>query len=132
MSINNKKIIAFNSFIILIKNRLVALEGTHFLRHLVQITCLNSLHAACKRAGLRNIGWHSLRHTFASHLAMRGITMIALQQLLDHSSISTTMIYAHLSQSVLTNAIKLLELPSKELPTLLFPISSSETACSEK
>jgi integrase len=100
-------------------------------RHLVQITCLNSLHAACKRAGLRDIGWHSLRHTFASHLAMRGITMIALQQLLGHSSISTTMIYAHLSQSVLTNAIKLLELPSKELPTLLFPISPEKTAFSE-
>jgi len=26
-----------------------------------------------KRAGLREIGWHVLRHTFASHLAMRGV-----------------------------------------------------------
>jgi len=29
--------------------------------------------AALKRAGLREIGWHVLRHTFASHLAMRGM-----------------------------------------------------------
>lgn len=29
----------------------------------------------CKRAGLRSIGWHCCRHSFASHLAMRGATM---------------------------------------------------------
>ncbi len=32
---------------------------------------------ACKKAGLRQIGWHVLRHTFASHLVMRGATMTA-------------------------------------------------------
>lgn len=32
----------------------------------------HGLYRACKRAGLREVGWHSLRHTFASHLAMRG------------------------------------------------------------
>src|SRR6516164_1512276 len=26
-----------------------------------------------KKAGLRKIGWHTLRHTFASHLVMRGV-----------------------------------------------------------
>lgn len=99
---------------------------------MVQSTCINSLHADCRRAELRDIGWHSLRHTFGSHLAMRGIPMIALQQLLDHSSLSTTMIYAHLSPSTVTDAIKLLELPSKELPTRLSPIKSETTLLQEK
>jgi integrase len=31
-----------------------------------------ALRYACKRAGLRQIGTHILRHTFCSHLAMRG------------------------------------------------------------
>ncbi|MFA4942668.1 MAG: site-specific integrase [Patescibacteria group bacterium] len=79
-----------------------------------QETYIDRLHVACRKAGLRSVGWHSLRHTFASHLAMKGITMIALQQLLGHSSITTTMIYAHLSPSSLNDSIKLLELPEKK------------------
>jgi integrase len=33
------------------------------------------LKRACKRAGLRQVGWHVLRHTFASHLVMRGVPL---------------------------------------------------------
>ncbi|MBV1699526.1 MAG: site-specific integrase [Hyphomicrobiales bacterium] len=60
------------------------------------------------RAGLRKIGWHTLRHTFASHLAMRGVPMTAIQTLLGHSSITTTMRYAHLAPSALRAAIDML------------------------
>ena len=37
------------------------------------------LYRACKKAGLRRIGWHVLRHTFASHLVMRGVPLKAVQ-----------------------------------------------------
>lgn len=70
----------------------------------------------CKEAGLRHIGWHILRHTFASHLAMRGAPMAAVQQLLGHSSIEMTMRYAHLSKSTLRTAIDLLN------PTWAIPV----------
>ncbi|MGH9436698.1 MAG: tyrosine-type recombinase/integrase [Terriglobia bacterium] len=63
------------------------------------------LHKLCREAGLRKIGWHTLRHTFASHLAMRGVPLNAVQALLGHSSITTTMRYAHLAPSTLRMAI---------------------------
>ena len=40
-----------------------------------------ALRYACKRAGLRPIGTHVLRHTFCSHLAMRGAAPKAIQEL---------------------------------------------------
>ena len=39
---------------------------------------------------------HSLRHTFASHLAIKGIPLTTIKKLLNHASITTTERYAHL------------------------------------
>ena len=63
------------------------------------------------RAGLKvNEGsLHTRRHTFCSHLAMRGAPAKAIQELAGHADLSTTMRYMHLSPAVLNGAIKLLE-----------------------
>jgi integrase len=66
------------------------------------------LRKACANAQLRKIGWHTLRHTFASHLVMRGVPLTAVKELMGHASITTTMRYAHLAQSTLRTAIDLL------------------------
>jgi integrase len=42
---------------------------------------------------------HILRHTFCSHLAMRGAAPKAIQDLAGHQHLSTTMRYMHLSPS---------------------------------
>jgi integrase len=72
-------------------------------------TCLRWLQRLCKKVQLRNIGWHTLRHTFASHLAQRGVSIMAIRDLLGHADIKTTLRYSHLNQSVLKDAISVLE-----------------------
>jgi integrase len=67
------------------------------------------LKRALKRAGLREIGWHTCRHSFASHLAMRGVPLKVIQELLGHASIATTMIYAHLAPHVARDAVRVLD-----------------------
>ena len=60
-------------------------------------------------SGLRKIGWQTLRHSFASHLAMRGVPLKAIQQLMGHSTIEMTMRYAHLSPDVRKDPVRLLD-----------------------
>ncbi|MBN2342917.1 MAG: site-specific integrase [Deltaproteobacteria bacterium] len=67
------------------------------------------LKLCCKKANIRPIGWHTLRHSFASHLVMRGATMVAVQELLGHSSVEMTMRYAHLSPRVKRDTVNLLD-----------------------
>ncbi len=73
--------------------------------------CKRPIWRACKRAGLRLIQWHVLRHTFASHLVMRGVPLKAVQELLGHATIEMTERYAHLSPDVRRQAVAVLDLP---------------------
>ncbi|MEM1141439.1 MAG: tyrosine-type recombinase/integrase [Pseudomonadota bacterium] len=66
---------------------------------------------ASKAAGLPRVTLHVLRHSFASQLAMKGVPIAVIQQLLGHTDIKVTMRYAHLSQSVLIDAVNTLERP---------------------
>jgi integrase len=73
--------------------------------------CKHPLWRACRTAGLRRIGWHVLRHTFASHLVMRGVPLKAVQELMGHATIEMTMRYAHLSPEMRTDSVDLLDRP---------------------
>lgn len=82
----------------------------------------NAIQRACKQTGLRSIGWHTLRHTFASRLVSEGIALNIVQVLLGHSTIAMTMRYAHLAPSATRSAVEVLERAEKrEMTTECLP-----------
>ena len=56
---------------------------------------------ACEKAEVRVIRFHDLRHTFGSHLAMRGVSLFKIRELMGHSDIKVTMRYMHLAPNEL-------------------------------
>jgi integrase len=64
---------------------------------------------AARAAKLTRRGIHILRHTFCSHLAMRGAPARAIQELAGHADLRTTQRYMHLSPAALESAIRLLD-----------------------
>ncbi len=68
-----------------------------------------------KAAGLKpSRKVHILRHTFCSHLAMRGAKAIQVMELAGHTDMKTTLRYMHLSPDMMDSAIRLLEQPIPE------------------
>lgn len=65
---------------------------------------------ACRAAQIdEGIHMHSLRHSAATRMAQSGAPIIAVKEILGHSSISTTMIYAHTDLEAMRAAVSLLK-----------------------
>jgi integrase len=79
-------------------------NGSPLTQKIVQ----DHIRRAARRANVRD-GVHILRHTFCSHLAMRGAPARAIQELAGHQDLTTTQRYMHLSPAALDAAIRLLD-----------------------
>lgn len=75
-----------------------------------------TLRQATTRAGVKLLNWHGLRHTFASHLIMRGTPIRWVQRYLGHASIVTTERYSHVLDTAGASFIKHLEARGTALP----------------
>ncbi len=64
---------------------------------------------AVRKAGLSDqIHFHTLRHSFASLLVQKGVSLYIVKELLGHENLSTTQIYSHINSSNLKDAVNLL------------------------
>jgi integrase/recombinase XerD len=72
-----------------------------------QATLQHVLVRALKAAGItKPVTIHSLRHSIATHLAMRKVPVEEIQVFMGHNSIETTMIYIHLAKQMKLSALE--------------------------
>ena len=70
-----------------------------------------SLGLMCKAVGIRQVGVHALRHTYATRLFEKGVDIKIISELLGHSSTEITYrIYVHVIESLKASAVEGLDL----------------------
>jgi integrase len=83
------------------------LDGQKRDKHFIS----RSFKKCLKKAGLgEGYSFHSLRHTFASQLVQKGISLYMVQKLMGHANIKTTEIYAYLAPETFHNIVGVLQL----------------------
>jgi site-specific recombinase XerD len=71
---------------------------------------------AVTEAGIADFTWYCLRHTFASRLAMAGVDLRTIADLMGHQTIQMTMRYAHLAPAHQRSAVEQLVAVQKAAP----------------
>ena len=70
---------------------------------------LRAYFSARKKAGLEDVRFHDLRHTFATRLVQAGINLYVVKELLGHKTLAMTMRYAHHCPESLRHGVEILD-----------------------
>ncbi len=71
--------------------------------HLDETSIQKAVVTAARKAGIaKQVSVHTLRHSFATHLLMKGVNIREIQTLLGHQNVETTMIYTHVMRDMTT------------------------------
>lgn len=74
---------------------------------------------ACRRAGIKNLRFHDLRHTAGTRLIESGADPISVRDIMGHANLKTTERYLHSSFKRMEAAVRLLDKPqAKDLPEM--------------
>ena len=74
--------------------------------HIHHRTVQEIVKLAAYKAGIKkSVHPHTLRHSFATHLIEQGHPLAAIQSLLGHNSVQTTMVYVHLAVPQMINVV---------------------------
>ena len=77
-------------------------------RKLDNANIYRSLSIVLNKCKITDASPHTFRHTCASHLVIKGVSLYVVRDILRHASIRETEIYAHLSKEAIRGAIALL------------------------
>ncbi len=76
-------------------------SGEERRHHAVDTTLSRAIMKAAAAAKLeKKVTAHTFRHSFATHLLMRGVNIRSIQEALGHSNVQTTEIYTHVVQAM--------------------------------
>jgi integrase len=109
---NEPKFIPMNETVYSTLRKLYHVENMYVFRNRAGMPYTDVYKIFCnavERAGIKDFRFHDLRHTFASHLAMNGCNLRAIQQLLGHKDFQMTLRYSHLSKSHLRDSVNTLD-----------------------
>lgn len=65
-----------------------------------------SFKSACRRANIKGLRFHDLRHTAASRMIQAGVDLVTVSKILGHSSIQMTMRYVHSTTELMKQAVE--------------------------
>jgi len=84
-----------------------------------------TFNATTRRAEIKDLRFHDLRHSFASRLIERGVDLITVRDLLGHHSVTVTQRYTHSNAEQKRKAVESLPFQSKEKPIGFVPSVST-------